>query len=360
MFYKDGFPDYEAFCDVIVSTPLKGYNRIDNVCQHFANESIEKLIHKTSKVLPIFDCLFIKQSSYRFPKPRYNCLLEPYLILCDKKFQKYLEAQDKAKFIEENNGKIDGFKQTIKQLTKYLSLRTIFNMTPSKSKPNELEIVMKPKETDEKEISHVSLINANFNNSGDKLKLSDANLMKLFVNANFTDEESNKHIYDYMFLCNLVHYHKYQTMQKIKRTLIHYSVISRFIDYTVNHEGSSQGFADLDNSVFNSMGFNGEEKLLSTEEHENIGRETVDEKEKQKRKNLKKELIECYDDIHTIHRKGKKLSKMNYDFVQHMIKEVYEKVKMSSNYIRVGYYLINVDSFGENNEESNRASAMAR
>ena len=355
MLYKDGLPDYEAFCDVIVSTPLKGYNRIDNVCQHFANESIEKLIHKTSKILPIFDCLFIKQSTYKFPKPRYNCLLEPYLILCDKKFQKYLEAQDKPKFIEDNNGIITTFKQTIKQLTSYLSSKAVFNMTPSKTKQNELEIIMQPKETDDKEATHVSFINANFNNSGDKLKLSDVNLMKLFVNANFTDDESNKYIYDYMFLFNLVHYHKYQTMQKIKRTLIHYSVISRFIDYTINHEGSSQGFADLDNSVFNSHSFYSE-KLINSEITEDVvARETgdvvVDEKEKQKRKNLKKELIECYDDIHAIHRTGKKLTKMNYDYVQHMIKEVYEKVKMSTNYIRVGYYLINVDSFGENNEE---------
>jgi hypothetical protein len=96
--------------------------------------------------------------------------------------------------------------------------------------------------------------------------------------------------------------------------------------------------------------------LINSEITEDVAvRETgdivVDEKEKQKRKNLKKELIECYDDIHAIHRTGKKLTKMNYDYVQHMIKEVYEKVKMSTKYIRVGYYLINVDSFGENNEE---------
>ena len=116
-------------------------------------------------------------------------------------------------------------------------------------------------------------------------------------------------------------------MKRIKEKLISFCIVKKYI---INH--NNEIFDDFDNSILK-------------------GNKTIDER-KRERKRLKKELIELFDIIRKIKNKGKKLTKLYYDYMRFISKEMNEKVTKKYRYARIGYYLVNYQTFVEKMTEN--------
>ncbi len=59
--YTNNFPDFKSLCRKISKFPIKKYNSFDNVCQHFANYSLEILLAKIVNTENLIDKLIEKK-----------------------------------------------------------------------------------------------------------------------------------------------------------------------------------------------------------------------------------------------------------------------------------------------------------
>lgn len=308
-YYEKGLPDYQSFCDVIAETPLKGYNIIDNVCQHFANVSSEELIKKTSKYHPIFHVMFFSEKlTYKYPKPRFNCVLEPYLILCDKKIQLYLEANNKKEFLIHNEGSYNEFMQKVKELTSFMKERNILNLPVQDNC-----FLTEPLQINLGERKRFTFKSGGINQEDDMKKMD-------FISS-FCSNYDSKNIYDYLYLLNLSYFLKYKYMKKIKKRIIYYSVLKKHRTSSHNKEN----FNDFDNTIL-------------------IGIDDNSEKEK-KEKDLKKKLIDLFNAVRKIKKKIQKITKLFYDYMGFICEEMCKNMNTKKDYIRIGYYIVNFKNF---------------
>ena len=293
---------------------MKGYNKIDNVCQHFANVSSEELIKKTCKYYPIFDAMFISDNSkYKYPKPRFDCVLEPYLILCDKKCKEYLDSKEKSKYLQNNEGNYQNFLEKIKKQTRFMKAHNILNISSTEG--------MMLGSVTSSISSYRSVRGLNIVTKQSVRNFDETVMEDILFPENFTSNDNRK-IFDYMFLLNLSFYLQFDYMKRIKETLISFCIVKKYI---INH--SNEIFDDFDNSILK-------------------GNKTIDERKKE-RKRLKKELIELFEKIRIIKNKGKKLTKLYFDYMRFISKEMKEKVTKKYRYARIGYYLVNYQTFVE-------------
>lgn len=323
IYYEKGLPDYQAFCDIIAETPLKGYNKIDNVCQHFANVSSEELIKRTCKYYPIFNVMFLTEKcTYKYPKPRFDCILEPYLVLCDKKIQLYLETNNKKKFLMNNEGSYREFMQKVKELTPFMKARNIINLTIKD------KFFLKESYNSIDSKHQLSLRGSLMCKSGGIILLDqEEDMEKMMFNSNFCNNYNSKNIYDYLYLLNLSYSLRYKYMKKIKKRIIYYSVLKK---YSISH--NEDFFNDFDNTVL-------------------IGIDDNSEREKTEIKKNKKELINLFNVIRKIKKKIKKITKLFYDYVAFISREMSKKEDDKTDYIRIGYYVINFKNFFDEQAE---------
>ena len=117
-------------------------------------------------------------------------------------------------------------------------------------------------------------------------------------------------------------------MKKIKKRIIYYSVLKK---YSISH--NEDFFNDnFDNTVL-------------------IGIDDNSEKEKTEIKKNKKELINLFNVIRKIKKKIKKITKLFYDYVAFISREMSKKEDDKTDYIRIGYYVINFKNFFDEQAE---------
>lgn len=257
--------------------------------------------------------MFISDNSrYKYPKPRFDCVLEPYLILCDKKCKEYLDSKEKVKYLNGNKGNYPNFSEKIKKQTKFMKAHNILNISS-------LEGLM---------IGSFSSFSSNKIMRGASIStkqsvqnFNENEMEDILYPEQFTSND-NRRIFDYMFLLNLSFYLQFEYMKRIKQTIIYFCIVKKYI---INH--NSEVFDDFDNTILRDN-------------------KDIDER-KRERKRLKKELIELFDTIRKIKAKGKKLTKLYYDYMRFISKEMKGKVTKKYRYARIGYYLVNYQTFVE-------------
>lgn len=84
-YYNNSLPDFLSFSLKISDFVKERYNMIDNVCQHFANKSLDVLLKKN---LTDYTLLYTKynQTVTNQILPLFDSILEPYFIHCDSNY----------------------------------------------------------------------------------------------------------------------------------------------------------------------------------------------------------------------------------------------------------------------------------
>lgn len=315
--YESVLPDYYTFCSRISRFPLDKYNCLDNLCQHFTNNSIQSLTKNNIIFFSPYDIVYNLSMKQRFNHPNLNCILEPYLILVDENLKNYIDKKEKKeKYLEERNIDIKNY---------YLQLKNI-----------NLEKV------------HYSLFltDNNVNEDSEGAKLYEKNMESL------PESKAEKCQYDFYFLNNLSFFFTYKTMQEMKGRFINYDIVKRYI-------------ASAESSV--TISFHDYDKTILQNTPRDIN--TIKKTKKDVKKNIIKDLI-IMNKIQTMTRH------MTYIFAQY-VKSVIDEIirtnhgniltdepeekskivkkdeKEEKCFIKIGHYLINFALYEHHDNDIN-------
>lgn len=198
LMYEKVLPDYYTFCSRISKFPMDKYNCLDNLCQHFTNNSIQTLIRENIIFFSPFDIIYdIKQNEY-FNKPNLSIVLEPYLILIDENLKNYLEKKEKKdKFLGDKGIDVKNYFQQLKTINVE---KVHYNLFLDQEGYKEIEYVDR-----------------------DKIPVYEQKY------TNIKGNKPDKMLYDFYFLNNLSYSFIYKTIQEMKLRIINYDIVKRYI-----------------------------------------------------------------------------------------------------------------------------------
>ena len=241
-YYENVLPDYYEFCKYISNSPLDKYNCLDNLCQNFANNSIELLLKNNIIFFSPFETVFDINQKYLLNKPNLNSVLEPYLIMVDQKYKLFLEKREKKdQYLDEINLDEKAFFKELKYINAEKVHYSVFIRQEQKEKVIEENEEDEFEENENKE----EVINNDNNNIISTAGEKDQN-----IDTNINDKNSNNNIYpskmykkilkklnyildnqpfDYYFFFNLYFYFTYKITKELKNYFSDYDIIKRYI-----------------------------------------------------------------------------------------------------------------------------------
>ncbi|MCQ2817079.1 MAG: hypothetical protein MJ252_07425 [archaeon] len=297
--YEKVLPDYYSFCNKISRFPLDKYNCLDNVCQHFTNNSIQILIKKNIIFFSPYDILYPIDTRQFINYPNIDIILEPYLILVDRKLKNYLDSKENREgFLNEGR----------------MTIQSYFNILKSINKEKVHYSVFKSKYT---------VLNFKDEFGGKIYEKKCGKISPLQVPGNS---------YDFFFLNNLSYFYIYKTMQDMKGSFINYDILKRYI-------------ASIESSV--TISFNDYDKSILQTTQKDI--KTV----KQTKKDLKKNIIKDLMIMKNIRNMNRRMTFIFLGYVKGIANDIIDSTKnnMEINkeesikdncYIKIGHYLVNI------------------
>lgn len=316
--YESVLPDYFTFCSRISRFPLDKYNCLDNLCQHFTNNSVQVLIKNNIIFFSPYEIVYNLSLRRNYNNPILNCILEPYLIFVDVNLKDYIEKKEKKeKFLEEKNFDIKNYFQYLKNV----NLEKVhYSLFLSENDINEPD------------------------NDGNKI--FEKNLDSVL------DSKIEKCDYDFYFLNNLSFFFVYKTMQEMKGRFINYDIVKRYI-------------ASAESSV--TISFHDYDKTILQNTPKDI--KTIKKTKKEVKKNIIKDLV-IMNKIQTM---TKHMTYIFAKYVKGVIDEIITKnhkarvkddsvnnnnessdnnnKKNEKCYIKIGHYLINFALYEQGNND---------
>ena len=353
-YYENVLPDYYEFCKYISNSPLDKYNCLDNLCQNFANNSIELLLKNNIIFFSPFETVFDINQKHLLNMPNLNSVLEPYLIMVDQKFKLFLEKKEKKdQYLDELNLDEKAYFKELKSINVEKVHYSVFIKQEQKEKEIEEN---EEEEFEENENKDKEIINDNNNiitTTGEKEQNLDINInenksnnkiypskmyKKIFKKSNYILD--NK-LFDYYFFFNLYFYFTYKITKELKHYFSDYDIIKRYI-------------ASLQSSII--VSFNESDRTIIKNTKQNYGDfKTI---KKIQKKNLIKDLI-ILDKLTNLTRH------MNYIFneymngvIQDIIKDktshiAYRNSLGEKHYIKIGHYIIDFLAYEKNGIDFN-------
>ena len=336
-YYEDVLPDYYKFCKSISNSPLDKYNCLDNLCQNFANNSIMVLLKNNVFFFNPFEGIYQINQKNLMNYPNLNSILEPYLIMVDESYKKYLEKKEKKEqYLKELNFDIKKFFEKLKMIN---TEKVHYSIFIGKDKKKEKEKEKEEKEIEEIEEEENEIKTDNEISTESKKADENSNINEIITDIypekmhksqlkSVKLEKINKELFDFYFLLNLYYNYSYETIKELKDYFSNYEIIKRYIE---SIESSTLiSFHETDRTI------------IKTTQKNNINAKDIKKKQK---KGLIKDLI--------ILKKLTNLTRrMNYIFCEYMNGIIYDVIKdKASNisyrnqlgekhYLKIGHYII--------------------
>jgi len=346
-YYENVLPDYYEFCKYISNSPLDKYNCLDNLCQNFANNSLELLLKNNIIFFSPYETVFDINQKHLLNKPNLNSVLEPYLIMVDQKYKLFLEKKEKKDlFLDEINLDEKAFFKKLK----YINVEKVHYSVFFRQEQKEKEIEEnEEEELEENENKDEAIINDNNNfiiTTGEKAsnldikdKNSNNNIYPIKMYKKILKESNyilDKEPFDYYFFFNLYFYFTYKITKELKHYFSDYDIIKRYI-------------ASIQSSI--TVSFNESDRTIIKSTKQNYG--DFKNIKKIQKKNLIKDLI-ILDKLTNL------IRHMNYIFniymngvIQDIIKDktshiAYRNSIEEKHYLKIGHYMIDFLAYEKN------------
>lgn len=195
-YYSTSLPDYGLFSQNLSEFVKKKYNMIDNICQHFANKSLDILLKEN---ITDYTILHFKYNALveRQIIPKFDKILEPYFIHIDSLYEQYVNYwSDKQSFINQEMNKCKRFKAKARKTINPSTTEEV-HVFPNK---NSTRIGVSTTQCDDFEPRSTNLRvttkSSNKNVLEDEMKDSNDNMGRPNINKNVSNQELENLIYD--------------------------------------------------------------------------------------------------------------------------------------------------------------------
>ena len=295
--YEHVLPDYYYLCTRMARYPLDKYNCLDNLCQHFTNNSVQCLLRKNIMFFIPYEQLYHTNRLRFFRRPKLTHILEPYMILVDKELKTYLDCKDKK----------EGYLQSTQ-----MSIERFFNVLKH---INKQQVNVSAFLYEGKTIDYVDKLN------------NKMNTMKIKTIAESKVENCD---YDFYYIYNLSYHFTFKTMQLMKKRFYDYDVLKRYVA-SVN-SSVTISFQDTNQTVLGSG-----PRII-----QNI---------KTNKKRIKEDIRKDLKVIREIQMNTRSMCLIFYLHVKDVINEIIKQQHNESDeaqcccYMKVGHYLVNVNVF---------------
>jgi hypothetical protein len=300
--YEHVLPDYYYLCTRMARYPLDKYNCLDNLCQHFTNNSVQCLLRKNIMFFVPYEQLYHTSRLRFFRRPRLTHVLEPYMILVDAELKTYLSCKDKKEgHLRATQMTIERFFNTLKHINKQQVNVSAFLY-------------------EDKAIDYVDRLN----NRMSVMKVKTINEAKV--------EHSE---YDFYYVYNLSYHFTFKTMQLMKKRFYDYDVLKRYVA-SVN-SSVTISFQDTNQTVLGSG-----PRII-----QNI---------KLNKKQIKEDIRKDLRVIREIQMNTRSMCLIFYAHVKDVVNEIVKQQHTNNNnnnasccccYMKVGHYLVNVNVFAD-------------
>ena len=383
--YEDVIPNFYEFCSKMSETPLDKYNCLDNLCQNFANKSIQYLLKNNVIFFCPYDIVFKNEiSKFKFDlinEPRLDIILEPYLILVDKNLKEYLEkGEKKDNYLSEKHYNIKTFFQDLKSINIEKPHYTVF-LTEQKNKEEEKDLDKEIDKDDIEDENENNLINStpqeidkdkekeqsierseSFSSNISEIPNLDKpiDINKVYPKRMHTLQMKKisklKNLvpqFDFYFLFNLYYNYTYNTMKSLKLSFTDYDTLKRYI---ASIESSvTISFNDYDKTIMNKINpKKGEDnskdaKILKKDVKKNIIKDlTIMAKLTRMTRHMNCIFSQYMKNVINEIIKGNKevRDKINKNDGQEVPNIVNENNKKKNNYfMKIGHYLVNFRAY---------------
>ena len=353
-YYEKVLPDYYEFCKYISNSPLDKYNCLDNLCQNFANNSIEILLKNNIIFFSPFETVFDINQQHLLNKPNLNSVLEPYLIMVDQKYKLFLEKKEKKdQYLEEIFLDEKAFFKELKYINVEKVHYSVFIKQEQKDKEKEEKEEKEEEEYEENEKKDEEINNDNNNiititgekdknlitNNNDINNIYPTKMYKKYLKKSNYNLENE--LFDYYFLFNLYFYFTYKITKELKNYFSDYDIIKRYI-------------SSIQSSI--TVSFNESDRTIIKNTKKNYGDFKLSKKNQ--KKNIIKDLI-ILDKLTNLTRH------MNYIFNNYMNGVIKDIIKDKSShiayrnsfgekhYLKIGHFIIDFLAYEKNGVDYN-------
>ena len=335
-YYEKVLPDFYNFCSEISLCPLDKYNCLDNLCQNFANNSLNILLNNDVIFFSPFDVIFDINKRDLINRPNLNSILEPYLILVDENLKIYLDKKEKKEqYLNEMHLDIRAYFDQLKYINIEKVHYSIFLTEQNEIDSNENEIEEEEVD-DSKENNESNIINTSSNSGNSTQNVEEFNVDKVYPEKmqhtglkKISEKKIQKEIFDFYFLFNLYFNFTYTTMKELKTIFINYDIIKRYI-------------ASIESSV--TISFHDYDKtIIKTNDKNIINIKTT-------KKNTKKNIIKDLKIMKKLTTMTRHMILIFSDYVKSVIQDIIkfrtgrfaQKNALDDKYyLKIGHYMIN-------------------
>ena len=367
--YKKVIPNFYEFCSKMSETPLDKYNCLDNLCQNFANKSIQYLLKNNVIFFSPFEVVFEKEiqnvKNNLINEPNLNVILEPYLILVDNKLKLYLDQKEKKDdFLKDNHFDIKEYFKKLKLINIEKPHYTVF-LTNQRVKDEDKDSDKDDTE-DEKDYNLIETSSKKDKDNENNLERSESfsstisevpNLDKPININEVYPKKKRMHIlqmkkiskpknivpqFDFYFLFNLYFNFTYEAMKSLKASFGDYDTLKRYI-------------ASIESSV--TISFNDYDKTIMNKINPKKGESSDDAK--MLKKEVKKNIIK---DLTIMAKLTRMCRHMNCIFIQYMKQVIYNIIEGNKKiqdkignakeindgkdyFMKIGHYLVNFKAY---------------
>ena len=302
--YEHVLPDYYYLCTRMARYPLDKYNCLDNLCQHFTNNSVQCLLRKNIMFFVPYEQLYHTSKLRCFRRPRLTHLLEPYMILVDPQLNTYLSCKDKKEgHLRATQMTIERYFNTLKHINKQMVNVSAFLY-------------------EDKAMEYVDRLN---------------NRMSVMKVKTISEAKVEHSEYDFYYVYNLSYHFTFKTMQLMKKRFYDYDVLKRYVA-SVN-SSVTISFQDTNQTVLGSG-----PRII-----QNI---------KVNKKQIKEDIRKDLRVIREIQMNTRSMCLIFYSHVKDVVGEIVKQQQHSDIdnnnnnascccYMKVGHYLVNVNVFAD-------------
>ena len=384
-YYEKVIPNYFEFCYKTSEAPLDKYNILDNLCQNFAKKSLNYLLKNNVIFFSPYEIVFEEElTRANFKKdlinePNLKHIYEPYLILVDGNFKKYLDKKEKKdKFLKDNFITKKAFFYKLKRINVEKNHYTVFL---AEKKKKELEIEIEKEDIDEnqdntegdndEETNDEPIISSKVEENFDENKIEKIDL-NLSENSETIEEEKpininevypkkmpslnivnmdiskiSPELYDFYFLLNLYYNFIYESMKELKQNFVNYDTLKRYIASIDSSVTIS--FSDYDKTIMKKINSNEKEKGDSNEA-------------KNLKKGIKQDIINCLKIMSKLTRMTRHMNSIFINYMEKVInaiikenKKIREKIGDDKNikggsdyFMKIGHFMVNFKAYRNN------------
>jgi len=336
--YGEVLPDFFLFCNRISKFPLNKYNCIDNLCQHFTNNSIQILLKNNLIFFQPFDIVYeINRETLNsllnnsnpdkiVSFPNLNKVIEPYLFYIDEELDKYIDTKEKKEcFLEKHQMTITTF---LKQLKDINLERINYNIILLK-KLNDLGNIRNGSKLDR---FHSEDNFGNFKSEvNSNVSPNNYNEIKIIETQTITNIPDNI-LYNFSFLLNLSHYFTYKQLNDFRDKLIDYHKLK-------NHYQILESSHYVTKDDFN----------ISLLDNPRGDKPEV----KSQCKSSKAHLMSCLKTLNKIKSNTENMLNLFFNYLKSTVLKIKKNRKLedsNNNYMKIGYFLVNFKTIKEENE----------